>query len=69
MDFDSSDVAEKDVFAMIDQVYDESISCGKIILVGHSIGTMQMFNFLAKASQADHRYIAHMIAMEPCLVA
>ena len=53
---------------MIEQIYDESNSCEKITLVGHSAGTMQMFNFLAKASQAD-RYIAQMVAMEPCLVA
>lgn len=66
-DFDTSDIAEKDVYAMIEFIHKKSNSCQKITIVGHSAGTMQTFNLLSKARKADH-YISQFIAMEPCIV-
>ena len=38
--FDNSDIAENDVYAMIRTISEKSDTCRKITLMGHSMGSM-----------------------------
>ena len=67
-DFDNSDVAENDLYAMLAKIHKVSDTCQKITLLAHSGGATQAFNLLAKTSRA-HKYISQYIALEPCIVA
>lgn len=51
-DFTLKEMAESDIPAMVQKIFDVSASCKKVTLMGHSLGTNNIVYSLAKSKNA-----------------